>query len=108
MGFEPLWKEYLVKRAITVSVMFLATVASAAPAVPLTAITAKAKALALVPGRVVEVEKEKHKGEPVYSVEIKAADGVHEVILRIADGALLENKAKAADEEEEDGDGDDD
>lgn len=74
---------------------------------PLTAADAKAKALALHPGKVLEVEKEKRKGEPVYSVEIKSEDGsVHEVTFRISDGSMLDDRARAG--HEEDGDEDDD
>jgi uncharacterized membrane protein YkoI len=90
-------------------IMTLALVASAAHAQvkPLTAAGAKAKALALVSGKVLEVEKEKHNGEPVFSVEIKAKDGVHELVFRITDGKLVANKLGSEEEGEEGEEGDD-
>ncbi len=70
-----------------------------------TAAQAKVIALKLVPGKVVEVEREKHAGEPVFSVEIKGASGVHEVAVRISDGSVLEDKvAGGADDEDEEND----
>lgn len=90
------------KRSLSIAMMLVAGIAHA-EGKAVNAAQAKAKALALVPGKVIEVEKEKHKGEPVFSVEIRAADGVHEVVIRIADGLVLENKAKG---EHEDDDGD--
>ena len=66
---------------------------------------AKTIALKLVPGKIHEVEKEKHNGEKVYSVEITAADKVgHEVLINQATGAVIEDKIKKSDDDEDDED----
>jgi uncharacterized membrane protein YkoI len=79
---------------------------AAAEGKALTAADAKAKALAIHPGKVLEVEKEKRGGQPVYSVEIKSDDGtVHEVTFRIADGSLLNDRSRAGHDEDEDDNG---
>lgn len=68
---------------------------------------AKTIALKLVPGKVHEVEKEKHKGEKVFSVEITTASGVrHEVLINPTTGAVIEDKTKTS--HDDDGDEDED
>ncbi len=67
---------------------------------------AETLALKLVPGKVLEIEREKHAGEAAFSIEIRAADGVHEVIVRVADGTVLANKERGDKKEDEDGDND--
>ena len=67
---------------------------------------AKSIALKLVPGKIIEVEFEKHKGEPVYSIEIRANDGVYEVVLKEKDGTLLEKKGPGKHEDDDDEDED--
>lgn len=69
---------------------------------PLTESDAKAKAIALHPGKILEVEKEKVKGEPVFSVEIEGADGIHEVAIRISDGSILADKTHSGDNSDKD------
>jgi len=54
----------------------------------------------LVPGRVREVERERHKGEQAYSVEIHAANGFsHEVLINAATGTVIEDKIKESDQD---------
>lgn len=68
---------------------------------------AKASALKLVPGKIIEVERERHNGEPVFSIEIRGEDGVHEVVIRIADGSVVENKAPGTHEDDDEDEDDD-
>ncbi len=65
----------------------------------MTEATAKKKALDIYPGKVLEVEQEKHKGEEAYSIEIKGNEGVREIIIRKSDGKMLENKIDKEDED---------
>lgn len=92
-----------------VMVVFVTLVAGAGPSfadgkkTTITEEQAKVIALKAVPGKVLEVEKEKHSGEPVYSVEIRGADGTKkEVIISIATGTILEQKIDKDDDEDED------
>ena len=69
---------------------------------------AKAIALKLVPGKVNEVEKEKHNGDKVYSVEITSASGVrHEVLINPATGAVIEDKKKMIHDDDDGDEGED-
>ena len=90
------------------AIALLAGSALAAESKPLTATDTKTKALALHPGKVLEVEKEKRKGEPVLLVEIRSEDGkVHEVTFRISDGSILDDRTRVGHEEEDDDEDDD-
>ncbi len=62
---------------------------------------AQKTALSVYPGKVKEVEEEKHKGEPVFSIEIDGKDGVHEIVIRKSDGKIIENKTDKEDEDED-------
>lgn len=62
---------------------------------------AKSAALKIVPGKVVEVEEEKYRGTPAISVEIKTAEGVHEIVFRKSDGKILSKEFDSEDDEED-------
>ncbi|MHB0886633.1 MAG: PepSY domain-containing protein [Bacillota bacterium] len=59
---------------------------------------AKAAALAAVPGTVLGASLDNENGNVVYSVEVKAADGVHELKIDAGNGTVL-----AQDSQNEDG-----
>ncbi len=59
---------------------------------------AKAAALEAVPGTVVKVDLDNENGNVVYSVEVKATDGVHELKIDAGNGTVL-----AQDSQHEDG-----
>lgn len=64
---------------------------------------AKAEALKMVPGTLIEVEEETHKGIPAISVEIKANDGIHEIVFSKADGKVLSQGLEDDDDKHEKG-----
>jgi uncharacterized membrane protein YkoI len=67
--------------------------ALAAPATPTKISLARAEHLALrhVPGGVVEqIERDHHRGKPVYEIDVRAPDGrEHELVIDATDGAIL-------------------
>ncbi|QQS33561.1 MAG: PepSY domain-containing protein [Acidobacteriota bacterium] len=63
---------------------------------------AKSAALAQVPGTVVKVELENEDGNVVYGVEIKTADGEHDVKVDAGNGKVLH--AEKGDGEDDDND----
>lgn len=82
---------------------------SASDATGLTEEQVIAIALEEVPGEVTEVEKERHRGEQVYEVEILAADGTEkEVKISAETGKLLKVKADGDDCDKHGDDRDDD
>ena len=63
---------------------------------------AKKIALAKEPGRLKSAEQEKEHGKQIYSFDIKAKDGIHEVNVDAYTGEVLEDKIEtAADEAKE-------
>lgn len=59
-------------------------------------------ALKAAPGKVIEVEHEKHSGVSVYAVEIQTADGLREVTLEAKDGKILSNVLKSQHDSDDD------
>ena len=69
---------------------------------------ARATALAAVPGgKIVESELEEENGRLIYSFDIEAADGTHDVEIDAITGQVLQSALESEDDDHDDDDRDD-
>jgi uncharacterized membrane protein YkoI len=85
--------KHIILVAVLLSACLESPAALAAPAIPTKISIEKAEHIALrhVPGGVVEqIERDQHRGKPVYEVDVRAQDGrEHELVIDANDGKIV-------------------